>query len=96
MRVVRARAGTKEQPTTTPTPIIAALRSMGMSESLLDRSSRFIDEGVEEGRTSTNPVGCSFHELGDRVRAAMRRKARVYLVVHISYLPSYSLGSNDD
>jgi alkyl sulfatase BDS1-like metallo-beta-lactamase superfamily hydrolase len=40
---------------------------MGTSESLLDRSSRFIDEGVEEGRTSTNPVDGSFHELTDRI-----------------------------
>ena len=36
-----------------------------VDESLLERSARFIDDGVQEGPRSTNPVDRSFHEVAD-------------------------------
>ena len=37
------------------------------SESLLDRSARFIDEGVYEGPGANNPTDATFHEVADGV-----------------------------
>jgi len=38
-----------------------------MTESLLDRASRFIEEGAHDGIRSTNPIDGSFHEIADRI-----------------------------
>ena len=38
-----------------------------MTESLLERSARYIDGGVYEGPASINPVDSSFHEIADGV-----------------------------
>ena len=38
-----------------------------MTESLLERSARFFDEGRDDGKASTNPVDGSFHEIDDRI-----------------------------
>ncbi len=38
-----------------------------MKESLLERSSRYIDEGVYEGPAAINPTDASFHEIADDI-----------------------------
>ncbi len=38
-----------------------------MSETLLERSARFIDEGIDEGKASKNPTDGSFHEIADGI-----------------------------
>ena len=38
-----------------------------MEETLLERSSRFIDDGVYEGPAANNPMDTSFHEVADGI-----------------------------
>ena len=38
-----------------------------MTESLLDRAARFIEDGAHDGMRSTNPIDGSFHEISDGI-----------------------------